>query len=123
MRLAGPDDIVEVIAVPGDEAPVFDAADRLTDAELLHGDDLPRLDCVQRYGRIGSADYIFIPSPIAIEAVLCAFAVASVPQLGAICRQQPHQRGRRRRAVAYDPLPPINGPEVNGLKGLSDRSP
>src|SRR5215831_19011061 len=40
MRLAGPDDIVEVIAVPGDEAPVFDAADRLTDAELLHGDDL-----------------------------------------------------------------------------------
>src|SRR5215472_16015464 len=41
MRLARPDDIVEVIAVTGDEAPVFDAPDRLTDAELLHGTSPP----------------------------------------------------------------------------------
>src|SRR5215472_12717435 len=41
MRLARPTDIVEVIAVPGDEAPVFDAPDRLTDAELLHGTSPP----------------------------------------------------------------------------------
>jgi hypothetical protein len=30
-------DIVDVIAVTSDETPVLDPADRLTDAELLHG--------------------------------------------------------------------------------------
>jgi len=34
--LARPADVVEIVAVPGDEAPILDAADRLTDAELLH---------------------------------------------------------------------------------------
>jgi len=37
VRLPGPGDVVEVTAVTGDEAPVLDTADRLTDAELLHG--------------------------------------------------------------------------------------
>ena len=36
VRLAGPADVVDISAVTGDEAPVLDAADRLTDAELLH---------------------------------------------------------------------------------------
>jgi hypothetical protein len=30
-------DVVDIVAVTGDEPPVLDAADRLTDAELLHG--------------------------------------------------------------------------------------
>ena len=37
MRLPRPDDVVEVAAAPGQEAPVLDATNRLTDAELRHG--------------------------------------------------------------------------------------
>ncbi len=39
--LARADDVVEVAAMPGQEAPILDPADRLADAELLHG-ELPR---------------------------------------------------------------------------------
>ena len=37
MRLTRPVDVIDVAAMTGDEPPVLDAADRLTDAELLHG--------------------------------------------------------------------------------------
>ena len=41
VRLARPDDVVEVVAPPGQKAPILDATDRLTDAELCD-DVLPR---------------------------------------------------------------------------------
>ena len=37
VSLAGPGDVVDVVAVTGDETPILDPADRLTDTELLHG--------------------------------------------------------------------------------------
>ena len=37
IRLTRPADIVDIIAVASDETPILDAADRLTDVELLHG--------------------------------------------------------------------------------------
>jgi len=36
VRLARPWNVVDLVAAIGDEAPIRDAADRLTDAELLH---------------------------------------------------------------------------------------
>jgi len=36
MSLTRPDDVVEVVATPGEEAPVLDPTNRLTDAELPH---------------------------------------------------------------------------------------
>jgi hypothetical protein len=36
VRLAGTSDVVDISAVTGNEAPILDPADRLTDAELLH---------------------------------------------------------------------------------------
>src|SRR6266700_6063096 len=41
MGLARPDDVVEVMAAPGQKAPVLDAANRLTDAELCHATSAP----------------------------------------------------------------------------------
>ena len=37
VRLTGPADVVDVSAVTGDKSAILDAANRLTDAELLHG--------------------------------------------------------------------------------------
>src|SRR6266700_5822494 len=41
MGLARPDDVVEVMAAPGQETPILDAANRLTDAELCHATSAP----------------------------------------------------------------------------------
>jgi hypothetical protein len=35
VRLARPDDVVEVMAAPGQKAPILDASDGLTNAELF----------------------------------------------------------------------------------------
>src|SRR5579863_2928635 len=43
MDLARPNDVVEVMPAPGQEAPILDATNRLTDAELCHDDLRTRL--------------------------------------------------------------------------------
>src|SRR6266581_2338348 len=43
MSLARPDDVVEVVAAPGQKAPILDPANRLADAELCHGEPCLRL--------------------------------------------------------------------------------
>src|SRR5436190_19494464 len=78
IALARAADVVEKIAATGDKAPILDAADRLTDAELLHVTSPPIPDDGAR--RIGSV----APSVHADPSLSRV-----VGQSGAICLGQP----------------------------------